>query len=324
MRTKRVTCVLSWVVSVLLTGGIATAASRGAGADAGAKVGANAGATKGAGANAGAGVDMLDCGGFACIDLELGAGKSVKVLFDSGNVRSILDLAQAKALGLPLGPYTRDGKVVPDRYTVEVTKATVGKTLLPPVKFVVVDLQKFVDQGQIPPAQGLLSYTALKDRVLTLDYGQRHVTVSDWASVKAPAKGPGVITYPTFGQDGPAIVATTGFQVDGRAIRVQVDTLYGGTLLIYPTSVEKLGLTAQARSSKTRRFPFTDGGVDMVEGKANKESFGGTDLLSEAPLYFATPQVHLPDGMFDGTVGMGLFIGRSVTFDFHANRFWIG
>jgi hypothetical protein len=324
MHTKRVTCVLIWVVSVFFIGGIATAAAGGVGADADAKVGANAGATKGAGTNTGAGVNMLDCGGFACITLELGAGKSVKVLFDSGNVRSILDLAQAKALGLPLGPYTRDGKVVPDRYTTEVTNASVGKTLLPSVKFVVVNLQKFVDQGQIPPAQGLLSYTALKDRVLTLDYGQRHVTISDWTSVKVPTKNTGLITYPTFGQDGPAIVATTGFQVNGRPIRVQVDTLYGGTLLIYPTSVEKLGLTAQARSSKTRRFPFTDGGVDMIEGKASKESFGGTDLLSEAPLYFATPQVHLPDGMFDGTVGVGLFIGRSVTFDFHANRFWIG
>ena len=312
MRTKRVTCVLSWVVSVLLTGGIATATAAGVAA------------AKGTGANAGASVDMLDCGGFACFSLELGAGKSVKVLFDSGNVRSILDLAQAKALGLTLGPYIRDGKVVPDRYTAEVTNATVGKTPLPPVKFVVVNLQKFVNQGQIPPAQGLLSYTALKDLVLTLDYGHHHVTISGWAGAKAPPGNAGVLTYPTFGQDGPAIVATTGFQVNGQPITVQVDTLFGGTLLIYPTSVEKLGLTVPARSSKTRNFPFTGGGVDMIEGQASKESFGGTDLLSEAPLYFATPQVHLPDGMFDGTVGVGLFIGRSVTFYFHANRFWIG
>ena len=129
MHTKRVTCMLIWVVSVFFIGGIGTAAAGGVGAD--------AGATKGAGANTGAGVNMLDCGGFACITLELGAGKSVKVLFDSGNVRSILDLAQAKALGLTLGPYTRDGKVVPDRYTTEVTNASVGKTLLPSVKFVV-------------------------------------------------------------------------------------------------------------------------------------------------------------------------------------------
>jgi hypothetical protein len=141
--------------------------------------------------------------------------------------------------------------------------------------------------------------------------------------VKAPVKNVGVLTYPTFGQSGPAIVATTGFQVNGQPITVQVDTLYGGTLLIYPTSVAKLGLTAQANSSRIRKFPFTDGGVDMIEGKANAESFGAARLANDAPLYFATPQVHLPDGMFDGTVGIELFTGRSVTFDFHANRFWI-
>jgi hypothetical protein len=297
MRTKRVTCVLSWIVGVLFTTNVSAA---------------------------GTGAVMLDCGGFACLPLEVGAGKSIKVLFDSGNVRSILDLAEAKALGLPLAPYTRDGKVVPGRFTSVVTHATVGKTPLPPVRFVVVDLQRFVTQGQIPPADGVLSYTALKDRVLTLDYGHQRVTVSDSASTKAPAKGFGVLTYPTFGQNGPAIVATTGFQVNGQPMTVQVDTLFGGTLLVYPTSVEKLGLTTQAGSSKTRRFPFTDGGVDMVEGKASKESFGGRDLLNDAPVYFATPQVHLPDGRFDGTVGVELLTGHRVMFDFHANRFWIG
>lgn len=43
--------------------------------------------------------------------------------------------------------------------------------------------------------------------------------------------------------------------------------------------------------------------------------------LANAPLYFATPKVHAPDGMFDGTVGAGLFAGHVLTFDFHANRF---
>ena len=297
MRTERVTCVLSWVVGVLFTTNVPAA---------------------------GTGAAMLDCGGFACLPLELGAGKSIKVLFDSGNVRSILDLGQAKALGLTLRPYTRDGKVVPGRYTTLITHAAVGKTPLRPLRFVVVDLQKFVVQGQIPPADGVLSYSALKDRVLTLDYGQHRVLVSDSPTAKAPARNFGVLTYPTFGQNGPAIVATTGFQVNGQPITVQVDTLFGGTLLIYPTSVERLGLTTQAGSSKTRRFPFTDGGVDMVEGKVGTESFGDRDLLKDAPVYFATPQVHLPDGRFDGTVGVELFTGHSVNFDFHANRFWIG
>ena len=94
-------------------------------------------------------------------------------------------------------------------------------------------------------------------------------------------------------------------------------------MLIYSTSVDKLGLAAEAGSSKIEKFPFTDGGVDMITGKARVESFGGKDLMSNAPLYFATEHVHQPDGMFDGTVGQALFSGRSVTLDFHAKRFWL-
>jgi len=304
MRAKPVSFALSWVACAWLGGSIATASA--------------------------AETQMLDCGGFACLSLNLGAGKSLKVLFDSGNARSILDIGQAKALGLALEPYTRDGKVVPGRFSTEISNVTVGDMKLPPLKFVVIDLQKFVDQGQMPPAQGTLAYTAIKDRILTLDYRRHRISISAGASASVPAKTSpaktdkiGVLTYPTFGQDGPAIVATTGFQVNGQPITVQVDTLYSGTLLIYPTAVDKLGLQAQAGSTKTRRFPVTDGGVDMIEGIAANESFQGRDLLSNAPLYFATPQVHLPDGLFDGTVGVGLFEGHSVTFDFRANQFWI-
>ena len=104
---------------------------------------------------------------------------------------------------------------------------------------------------------------------------------------------------------------------------MQIDTLYEGTMLIYPTSVEKLGLAAQQSSAKTRIFHFTDGGVPMIESTAERESFEDKLLRSNAALYFATPKVHLPDGMFEGTVGNELFAGHVLTLDFHANRFRI-
>jgi hypothetical protein len=109
----------------------------------------------------------------------------------------------------------------------------------------------------------------------------------------------------------------------GQHVSVQIDTLYSGTMLIYPTSVAKLGLAAQATSPRVQNFPYTDGGVDMIEGSAIQESFGKKILLANAPLYFATPKVHVPDGMFDGTVGAALFAGHVVNLDFHANRFWL-
>jgi len=275
--------------------------------------------------NAGTEVDMLDCAGLPCITLQLVAGKPLKLLLDSGDATSLLDLGEAEAFGLPLEPYTgHDGKLVPGYFTTTVAEAKLGSLSLPPVKFLVFDLQKSIAEGTTPPSNGFLSYLALKDRVVTLDYRRHRVSISETSAEVAAPRDAGTLTYPTFGRKGPRIVATTGFAVNGKPITVQVDTLYAGTLLIYPTSVGKLGLDAEAAAATVRRFPFTDDGVDMIEAKASDESFGNKILKRNAALFFATPKVHLPDGMFDGTVGGELFRGRRITFDFHANRFWIG
>ena len=56
----------------------------------------------------------------------------------------------------------------------------------------------------------------------------------------------------------------------------------------------------------------------MKLAPANKESFHDTTLGVSAPVvYFPTPDVHEPDGMFDATVGLGLFYGTVLTLDFH-------
>jgi hypothetical protein len=306
MRKQRVT---QWLSPAILTlaCGVATASQSNADSHAGVQV------------------DMLDCAGLPCITLQFATGRPLKVLLDSGNASSVLDLGEAKALGLPLEPYKgRDGKVVPDYFTTTVADVKLGSLSLPPVRFVVIDLQPSIGDGTTPPSNGTLSYLALKDRVVTLDYRRHRVRISQTGAEVAAPKDAGTLTYPTFGKKGPSIVATSGFEVNGKSITVQVDTLYAGTLLIYPTSVGKLGLDAEAAGVEVRRFPFTDDGVDMIRGKASEESFGNKPLKKNAALYFATPKVHLPDGMFDGTVGGELFAGHSITFDFHANRFWIG
>jgi hypothetical protein len=61
----------------------------------------------------------------------------------------------------------------------------------------------------------------------------------------------------------------------------------------------------------------------MIEGTALAESFGMKELKRDVAVYFATPKVHQPDGMFDGTVGHELFAGHVLSLDFHAHRFWM-
>ena len=47
-------------------------------------------------------------------------------------------------------------------------------------------------------------------------------------------------------------------------------------------------------------------------------------LAKDATVYFAGPEVHLPDGMFDGTVGHALLEHSVVVMDLKGMRVWLG
>jgi len=268
---------------------------------------------------------MIECSGLPCVDVTAEDGTHLKMLIDTGNTHSLLDMAKAKELGLELGPVNGpDGKPYPNYFFATLKGVKLGDAALGDIKLLVVDLQPDFAKGNIPKADGTLAYTAFGSRLLRLDYKSRSVGVSEILTAEVPCPGAcGEVTTPTFGKHGPPIVVTTGFAVNGKPVAVQVDTLYSGSMLIFPTSVEKLGLERESAATKTRFFPFTDGGVDMTEGEARTESFQDTTLKKDATLYFATPKVHTPDGMFDGTVGAELFAGHVVTLDFYAHHFWM-
>lgn len=61
----------------------------------------------------------------------------------------------------------------------------------------------------------------------------------------------------------------------------------------------------------------------MIEAQAQAEGFGETILAQHAPVYFATPRVHLPDDMFDAKVGHELLKHCVLTLDSRANRAWL-
>jgi predicted aspartyl protease len=268
---------------------------------------------------------MLECSGLPCVDVNISGTAHLKMLIDTGNQTSMLDKATAEKLGLPLKPALGpDGKPYPGYSIATVKNVQLGSIPLGDIKFLVADFQPDIKSGTFPVADGTLTYTAFRDRILQLNYKERVIGVSEVLTTDTRCPNfYGTVTHPTFGKNGPPIVVTTGFNVNGKPVTVQIDTLYTGSMLIYPTSVEKLGLPAQENSAKRRNFPFTDGGVEMIEGRAATESFGTTVLKQDSTLYFATPKVHAPDGMFDGTVGHELFTGHVLTFDFHTHRFWM-
>ena len=267
---------------------------------------------------------MIDCSGMPCAMVKVADHPPLKLLIDTGNNHSIVDVATAKVMGLSLEPVTgANGQPVPGYFKTMLKDVRLGDSMLGDFRVLVVDIHGDMVKGKMPMADGSLSYVDMKDRVLTLDYRCKTIEISQ-SGTGAPCRSRcGTISYPTFGKEGPPIVVATGFELNGQPVTMQVDSLFAGTMLIYPTSVSKLGSDDEARNRKVRKFPYTDGGVDMLEGRAASEGFAGRSLLTEAPIYFATPDVHLPDGMFDGTVGAELFAGHVITLNFHTDQLWI-
>jgi hypothetical protein len=268
-------------------------------------------------------VPLLDCSGIPCIEARIGEGKPLRMGIDSGDVDSVLDKDVAEAAGL------KETKPMPagapaGMFMTEIPAIRVGAVTLRNVPTLGLSLTQMIAQKQMPDLGGTLAYTAFKDRLLQIDFVNHKVRISEPLSTPSPCSDPcDKFSLITFGKKGPPIVVAEGFEINGKPVTAQIDTMYTGTMLIYTASIDKLKLTdADVNSQKSENFPFTDGGVEMKSAPAERESFRGVTLGVSAPVvYFPTPDVHEPDGLFDATVGLGLFYGMVLTFDFHSNTF---
>ncbi|MGC2752147.1 MAG: hypothetical protein WCA40_07260 [Candidatus Acidiferrum sp.] len=263
-------------------------------------------------------VPLLDCDGLPCVEARIGDGAVLKMGIDTGNANSVLDAAYANAAGLkptsPMPPGAPSGI-----FPTVIPSITVGSIHLTNVTTLAMSLTDMIAQGQMPHVDGTLAYTAFKDRVLQIDFVARKVRISGVLAASVGCAGTcDKISLIKFGNDGPPIVVAEGFEINGKKASAQIDTMYSGTLLVYTASIEKLQLAEAAKTTKSRDFPFTDGGVKMKEAPAEMEGFHELTLSGPAPLvYFPTPDVHEPDGLFDATVGVELFYKAVVTLDFH-------
>lgn len=263
-------------------------------------------------------VPLLDCDGTPCIEARIGDGKSLKMVIDTGNVDSVVDTTVAEGAGLKATAELPPG-APPGMFRTMIGSVSVGTVKLSNVPALSMALGEMISSKQMPQVDGTLAYTAFKDRVLQLDFAGHKLRISEVLSSPSVCGGAcDKISLITFGNDGPPIVVADGFEINGRKVTAQVDTMYTGSLLVYTKSIDKLGFTEAAKTTKTRDFPLTDGGVKMKEAPSQKESFHGKTLgVADTAVYFPTPDVHEPDGLFDATVGLELFYGATVTLNFH-------
>jgi hypothetical protein len=267
-------------------------------------------------------VPLLDCGGIPCIEVRIGEGKPLRMGLDTGDIASVLDKDVAEAAGLKATQPMPAGAPA-GMFKTEIPSVHVGVVTLRDVRALGLPLSEMIAQKQMPDVAGTLAYTAFKDRMVQIDFVAHKVRISEVLTAPAPCSGAcDKFSLITFGKKGPPIMVAEGFEINGKSVSAQIDTMFTGTMLIYSASIDKLGLAELAKTEKTEHFAFTDGGVEMKVAPTEKESFHGLALGVSSPVvYFPTPDVHEPDGLFDATVGLALFYGTVLTMDFRDMTF---
>lgn len=272
---------------------------------------------------------MLDCSGLPCLEMTTGAGKTLRLLIDTGEINSYLDSKVAQSLGLDLQKLNGgDSSAVNQVQQTVVPDARLGDLPMGDFPFMVLDTTPQSDKpgqkNQPLPADGALTFSAFQNRLLQLDYARRVVTISEPQEAAQPCpRDCSDLVIKRFGRFGPVTLTTRAFTVNGQPIDAQIDTLFTGTVLIYPTSVEKLGLKREAKARHKEFFPFTQGGVKLARADGATETFYDLPLLQNAPVYFLTSDEPPPSVAFDGTVGNGLLSQGLVTFDFKGMHMWM-
>jgi len=274
-------------------------------------------------------VPLLDCLGLPCVDLTTGSGKTLRLLIDLGEANAYLDTKAAQTLGVDLQALKgSDGGDINQVQQTIVPGARLGDLQLGDFPFMVLDTTPQPDKpGQKIeplPGDGALTYGAFKNRVVQIDRQNHVLRISEpQTDAQACPRDCSDLVIKHVGHWGPVTLTADGFAVNGQPVDVQLDTLFAGTMLIYPGSVEKLGLKKQSKAKPKELFPYTQEGIKLARADDGAVTFRGIALLQDGPLYFGTKDANLPAVQFDATVGMGLLNHATATFDFKGMHFWM-
>jgi hypothetical protein len=275
-------------------------------------------------------IPLLDCSGLPCIEMTTGSGKTLRMLIDLAEANAYLDTKTAQALASDTQPLksANDAAISQVQQTV-VPGAKIADLPLGDFPFMVLDTTTdAVKPGQKPaplPADGALTFRAFQNRLLQIDFGRHLVRISEPQDAAAPCPQQcSDLVVKHFGNYGPVTLTLQGFTVNGQAVDAQIDTLFAGTMLIYPDAVKTLGLKKEAKSKHKEIFPFVQGGLQLANSEGGATiSFRDMPLMQDCPLYFLTAEDNPVKVSFDATVGTGLLNRAVVTFDFKGMHMWM-
>ncbi|MBV8895634.1 MAG: hypothetical protein JO051_03915, partial [Acidobacteriaceae bacterium] len=215
-------------------------------------------------------VPLLDCSGLPCLEMSTASGKTLRLLIDMADANAYLDIKAAQALGANLQGLKTDANAdVSQVQQTVVAGAKIGDLPMGDFPFMVLDTTPQATQlNEKPapfPADGVLTFRSFQQRVLQIDYAHHLVRLSEPLDTAQPcAQICTDLVVKHIGGYGPVTLTTSGFSLNGQPINVQLDTLFTGTMVIYPDSVKKLDLKKLVKAKHKELFPYFQGGIQLA------------------------------------------------------------
>ena len=247
------------------------------------------------------------------VAIHLGGKGPFTSLLDVAVAPSVVDLALARELGLPIdedapGDAAGQGAEKTTFYPSELPDLQIGEHLIGSIEAVAADLASLgAKLGR--PLHAILGQSFFEGRIVQFDYEQQRLTLDPTTveeGVSLPIEGATDLT--------PVVPVT----VNGREVPVVLDTGSSLTLGIYLDAVDELGLATARDAATPRTLTGARGAVEAYEGVVASLALG--DLRLER-----VPTVFLPRPASDptralGNLGNGFLRHTILTLDYPRRR----
>ena len=247
------------------------------------------------------------------VAIHLGGRGPFTSLLDVAVAPSVVDLALARELGLPIdetAPGEADGQGAGRAtfYPSELPDLLIGEHLVGSIEAVATDLTSLAAKlGR--PLHAILGQSFFEGRIVQLDYGHQLLKLNPSVieeGVSVPIEGATDLT---------PVVAVT---VNGREVPVVLDTGSSLTLGIYLDAVDDLDLTT-ARDAATRRtVTGARGEVEAYEGTVDSLALGDLRLDRVPTVFLPRPQNDPTRAL--GNLGNGFLRHTILTLDYRRRR----
>jgi predicted aspartyl protease len=203
-------------------------------------------------------------------------------ILDTGTYTSTIDLSLARELKLPLGAQGAIAGAGAGRQTGQRTvcpELKIGDLVVHDLQATAIDLTAM--SGSLGrPLHGVLGFSFLSPRVIQIDYFRRRIRFLTEPPSKreSPSSGERSISFPMVFRENSVLPVLRECYVNGIQLSVTLDTGSSLGLILFPRTIEKLGLSGLARAGVPMRATGYLGRAQLTKGWVTSVKLKTIDL----------------------------------------------